>query len=40
MFYHPALPFNGLVGWNSTNDRAEVVEFGFTGAAPAKALDF
>lgn len=39
MFYHPALPLNGLVGWNSTKDRAEVVDFGFTGASPAVALE-
>lgn len=38
MFYHPALPMNGLVGWKSTKDNAEVVDFGFTGAEPAKEL--
>lgn len=31
MFYHTAVPF-GILGWNATNDKAEVIEFGFTGA--------
>lgn len=31
MFYHTAVPF-GIVGWNATKDKAEVIEFGFTGA--------
>ncbi|MBN1409608.1 MAG: hypothetical protein JW969_02100 [Spirochaetales bacterium] len=38
MFYHPALPLNGLVGWKSTKDNAEVVDFGFSGAEPAVEL--
>jgi len=31
MLYHTAIPF-GIVGWNATNDKAEVIEFGFNGA--------
>lgn len=31
MFYHPAVPF-GILGWTATKDKAEVIEFGFSGA--------
>jgi hypothetical protein len=31
MLYHTAVPF-GLLGWNATNDKAELIEFGFSGA--------
>lgn len=31
MLYHTAVPF-GLLGWKATKDRAEVIDFGFSGA--------
>ncbi|MBN2534747.1 MAG: hypothetical protein JXB88_17815 [Spirochaetales bacterium] len=39
MFYHTALPMNGIVGWKSDKDNAEVVDFGFDGAVPAVPLE-
>lgn len=38
MFYHPALPMNGIIGWKADKDKAEVVEFSFLGAQPARPL--